>query len=322
MNSNLRLTVAVLVGCLVLGIIIGVVSSSSISSSDKVAANRTNRTQVQEQSTAPRTTKTVKPIAVPPGENPAKRNVELIKREHQILAELERFSAHEDEKRGSANVGHPAVDQEFIDRLKERGLLYESKLDIRVDDNSKLSVNEPDPRARPALEKLAENSEAAENAELANSSDTPVIVSTLQQIQAQLSAIDSKQTHLSNEVASLRSQLKSGESKKSTATKQSTKVEKAEPEDSASSATKAQILTAMVKTDEAFILFAPEAYENVVTNLHFGSEITIEHRIDDWYRVILRNGTRGWIHSSALLFKPSEPAGKYTALRISGFKKL
>jgi SH3-like domain-containing protein len=46
--------------------------------------------------------------------------------------------------------------------------------------------------------------------------------------------------------------------------------------------------------------------------------VTIEHRTGDWYRIIMTDGTRGWINGNALIFDAGVRAG--STVRVGAFE--
>lgn len=75
---------------------------------------------------------------------------------------------------------------------------------------------------------------------------------------------------------------------------------------------------ARVTKDNAPLRIGPGTRESTILRVSRNSVVTIEHRTGDWYRVIMTDGTRGWIIGSSLLFNEGLRPG--STVRVGAFE--
>lgn len=75
---------------------------------------------------------------------------------------------------------------------------------------------------------------------------------------------------------------------------------------------------ARVTKDNVPLRIGPGTRESTILRVSRNSVVTIEHRTGDWYRVIMTDGTRGWIIGSALIFNEGQRPG--STVRVGAFE--
>jgi hypothetical protein len=75
---------------------------------------------------------------------------------------------------------------------------------------------------------------------------------------------------------------------------------------------------ATVVIDRAPIRVAPGRQESALYVMPRNTEVTLEHRSGEWYRVVTASGVRGWIFGSALRFNTGVSAA--STVRIGGYR--
>jgi Bacterial SH3 domain len=75
---------------------------------------------------------------------------------------------------------------------------------------------------------------------------------------------------------------------------------------------------ARVTKNNVPLRIGPGSRESTILKVSRNSIVTIEHRTGDWYRIIMTDGTRGWINGSALIFNEGVRAG--STVRVGAFE--
>lgn len=75
---------------------------------------------------------------------------------------------------------------------------------------------------------------------------------------------------------------------------------------------------ASVTVSKAAVRTGPSKGESMLFLLPEGSEVTIDRRSGEWYRVVTDSGARGWIYGQSLLFDNGVPTG--SAVRVKAVR--
>lgn len=77
---------------------------------------------------------------------------------------------------------------------------------------------------------------------------------------------------------------------------------------------------ALVSLKDTNLLSGPAPDFMTLTRVPLGTQVAIETRHEDWYRVITEDGIRGWVHSDVLLFGPDSRTLPTLYIKVRGYE--
>ncbi len=77
---------------------------------------------------------------------------------------------------------------------------------------------------------------------------------------------------------------------------------------------------ALISLKDTNLLSGPARDYMTLTRVPLGTQVAIETRHENWYRIITEDGIRGWVHSDVLLFGPDSRTLPTLYIKVRGYE--